>query len=267
MAVDLSGLLTELREQRPLVHNITNFVAMDLAANSLLAIGASPAMAHAAEEVAEFVEIAGALTINSGTMDAMWYTSAVKAAQAAAKHAKPWVYDPVGVGATRYRRQNAREFLSLKPNVIRGNASEILTLCGSAQAGGKGVDATGAMQDISDDVLALSRDTGAIVVASGETDYISDGRTVMRLNNGHFLMPKVTAMGCTLTAIIGAFLAVSNNTLHATLAAVAAVGIAGELAGERIVADNKGPASFRVGFVDALYFLNEDDMEKRIKWQ
>ena len=132
--------LEDLRARRPLVHNITNYVAMSVSANVLLALGASPAMVHAAEEVEDFVAISDALAVNIGTLSPPWVAAMRAAVMRARALGKPWVLDPVGCGATAYRTQVAAELAALAPTVIRGNASEILNLSGQVGAAGKGVD-------------------------------------------------------------------------------------------------------------------------------
>ncbi len=175
-----------VREQAPLVHNITNFVVMNNTANALLAIGASPAMIHSTDEVEDFVAVSKALVVNIGTL----YSEQVAACKLAAARAKvvgvPWILDPVGVGATPYRRAVATSLVRLEPNVIRGNGSEILTLAQHAQAGeGRGVDSLHGSEAALAAAQRLARDSGAVVAVTGAVDYVTDGERVAEIHNGH----------------------------------------------------------------------------------
>ncbi len=254
-------LLSKLRSVNPLVQNITNFVAMDFAANALLALGASPAMVHAKEEVADFMQIASALTINIGTLSPAWVEGMERAITAAQSFGKPWVFDPVGVGATTYRTTVAKRFMEMKPTVLRGNASEIMTLAGVGGITSKGVDSTRHSNEAEIPAKEFASRLGITVVVTGPVDIITDGRRVLRITNGHPLMPRVTALGCGLTAVIGAFLAIEKDTVAAAAAATAIYGLAGEIA----AAKAKGPGSLRVLLLDTLYNLDEATIEKHIK--
>jgi len=254
-------LLSRLRSANPLVQNITNFVAMDFAANALLALGASPAMVHAKEEVADFVQIAGALTVNIGTLSPAWVDGMERAITAAQGAGKPWVFDPVGVGATTYRTAVAKRFTDMKPTVLRGNASEIMTLAGVGGIASKGVDSTRPSNEAEIPAKEFALRLGITVVVTGPVDIVTDGRRVLRIANGHPLMPRVTALGCGLTAVIGAFLAIEKDTVAAAAAATAIYGLAGEIA----AAKAKGPGSLRVQLLDALYSLDETTVQKQIK--
>ncbi len=245
--------LSAMRASRPLVHCITNYVAMDISANALLAAGASPVMAHAAEEVEDIAGAAGALVINIGTLDAPWVESMLAAAKAAVEGGTPWVLDPVGVNATPYRLEVAERLAKLQPTVIRGNASEIATLGASGGAGGQGVDSTIESFDALDAAQDLARKTGAVVAVTGAVDYVTNGRDLVAVANGHEFMSRVTAVGCTLSALTGGCLAVADDPLDACVHALVIMGIAGEMAGERA----KGPASFRLAMIDALYEMEE----------
>jgi hydroxyethylthiazole kinase len=254
-------LLQRVRMQAPLVQNITNFVAMDAAANAVLAVGASPAMVHAAEEAAEFIAVAGALTINIGTLSPAWVESMHVAADAAASAGKPWVFDPVGVGATTFRRLTAAELLRRRPTIVRGNASEIIALAGLAQAQQKGVDSTQSTAEAEASALALARAAGCTVVVTGAVDLVTDGQRSVRIANGHPLMTRVTALGCALTAVTGAFAAVEKDALRAAAAATAIFGLAGELAARGV----RGPGSLRVALMDTLYGLDEDTVRSGVR--
>jgi hydroxyethylthiazole kinase len=248
--------LHRMRATAPLVHNITNYVAMNVMANVLLAVGASPAMVHAREEVAEFAGLAQALSINIGTLDAPWAESMELAAAAMVAAGRPWVLDPVGAGATRFRQEVCRRLLALRPAVIRGNASEIMALAGIG-AKGRGADATDPVEAAEEAACELARRTGAVVAVSGPVDFITDGTEALRVFNGHALMPCVTALGCSLNGVIAAFV-VGQRPLEATVAAMACYG----LAGERAAALAHGPGSFQVAFLDALHALTPDALSR-----
>jgi len=247
--------LAEMRTRAPLVHNITNYVAMNMAANALLAAGASPAMVHAREEVAEFALLAQALTINIGTLSGPWVEAMLAAAAEAQVAGIPWVLDPVAVGATAFRRETAARLMALGPSVVRGNASEIIALSG-AGAQGKGADSADAVEAAEGTARALAEASGAVVAVTGARDYVTDGTRAWRVENGHDLMPRVTALGCALTCVVGAFVAGAEDRAEATVAALAYFG----LAGERAAAGASGPGSFQVAFLDALHALGPEEV-------
>jgi hydroxyethylthiazole kinase len=250
-----------IRAEAPLVHNITNYVVMNVTANALLAIGASPVMAHAEEEVAEMTAMARALAINIGTLSAPWIAAMFQAGGVARRHAVPIVLDPVGAGATTFRTATARRLLEeLSPAVVRANASEIRALAGD-ERGTHGVDSAHSSEDAAGAAAALSDRTHGAVVASGAIDLIVSGGATSRVFNGHPMMAKVTGMGCTASALAGAFAAVNPSASDAAVNAMAVMGIAGELAAEGA----RGPGSFLPRFLDALYLLSESDIRSRLK--
>lgn len=210
---------------------ITNYVSMDIMANTLLAAGASPAMAHALDEVEDFVAISGALLINAGTLSSDWVASMKLAAAQAVRLGKPWVLDPVGCGATPYRTAVCLALLRLQPAVVRGNASEILALAGAAGSGVKGVDSTAASHEALAAARAVAREHGCVVAVSGEVDLVTDGERVLGVRNGTPVLTAITAAGCSVTALIAAFLAAaggppggSSGRLEATAAALSVFG-------------------------------------------
>lgn len=253
------ALLALLRQRQPLVHNITNYVAMNFTANALLALGASPVMAHAIEEAEDMASLADALVLNIGTLSTPWINAMVRAGAAAKKKGIPVVFDPVGAGATKYRTNTARRILQIcRPNVIRGNASEILALAGAASHT-RGVDSQ-------DDTLAaretardLARRLGVVVAMTGAVDYVSDGRRTALISNGHALMGRVTASGCAASAISGAFCAVEPDSWVATVSALAAFGVAGEIAAK----GEPGPGTFQIQILDALSAITPAILKKR----
>jgi hydroxyethylthiazole kinase len=250
--------LRKLRAARPLVHNITNYVVMNNTANALLALGASPAMVHACEEVEEFVSLSHALVINIGTLSPEWIVGMRLAAARARALGKPWVLDPVGAGATSLRTSTALQLLRLGPTVVRGNASEILALGAANSTATRGVDSTDASSSALDTARRLAQSYGCVVTISGATDYVVGPERVLRVDNGHEMMTRVTGMGCTATALIGAFLAVQPDPLLAAAQAMAVLGVAGELAAER----SPGPGSLQLHLLDALYTLDEQALTR-----
>ena len=250
-----------IRHKAPVVHNITNYVVMNNTANALLAIGASPVMAHAEEEMEEMVNIASALVINIGTLSERWIYSMFKAVAQARKKGIPVILDPVGAGATSYRTSTARKLIANNPPaIIRGNASEIMALSDD-KTKTKGVDSAA----LSDNAIAiaqkLSETYNCVVCVSGATDYIVEGKQIIKVRNGHPLMTRVTGLGCTASALCGAFAAVEKSFLAATAKAMAVMGIAGEIAAEKAA----GPGSLQMHFLDNLYSLSESDIGRRLK--
>lgn len=262
MKQEIWSRIAAVRHQSPLVHSITNYVVMNNTANALLAAGASPIMAHAHSEMEDMVAIIGALVVNIGTLDEYWVKSMELAIAKATALGKPWVLDPVGAGATPYRNEVLKKLITnYKPSVIRGNASEIMALA-SMQGQTKGVDSTNAAEEALEAARHLQQTTGAVVCISGATDYIVGKDRLVALHNGHPLMARVTGMGCTATALIGAFCAAHPAELfEATVAAMALMGVAGEIAAEQAM----GPGTMQLHFLDALYILQPEDFIQRLQ--
>jgi hydroxyethylthiazole kinase len=250
-----------IRAKAPLVHNITNYVAMNTTANALLAIGASPVMAHAIEEVEEMAGHSRALVINIGTLSAPWVEAMIKAGKEAGRRKIPVVLDPVGSGATQFRTTTSQKLIQeINPTIIRGNASEIRSLARSGPSkDSKGVDSLLLPDEVLDDARTLSRTAQCVVSVSGPIDMIVENDAVARVSNGHPMMTKVTGMGCTASAITGAFAAVNQSSFSAAVHAMAVMGIAGEMAAER----SRGPGSFQMNFLDTLYCIQESDITQR----
>lgn len=257
-AIDIFKSITLIRSQSPVVHNITNYVVMNNTANALLAIGASPVMAHALEEVEEMVDIASALVINIGTLSESWINSMFKAAHQARKRGIPVILDPVGAGATTYRTNTARALMAKEPPcIIRGNASEIMAL-DDDKSKTKGVDSASSPEQAMDTASKLSKIHECVVCVSGEVDYIVDHNKILKIKNGHPLMSRVTGLGCTASALCGAFAAVEKSAFKATVQAMAVMGIAGELAAEI----SAGTGSMQMHFLDNLYRLSLEDISR-----
>jgi hydroxyethylthiazole kinase len=253
--------MQDIRRMAPVVHNITNYVVMNNTANALLALGASPVMAHAEEEMAEMVAISAALVINIGTLSALWIRSMFAAAEHACKRGIPIVLDPVGAGATTYRTSTARDLVkSARPCIIRGNASEIMAVC-SDGARTKGVDSQDPASAALSAAQSLHKTFGSTVCISGETDYIVGDAGLIKVRNGHPMMTRVTGLGCTASAVCGAFAAVEPNPLRAAAKAMIVMGIAGEVA----AAGASGPGTLQVRFLDALHCLTQQEVQGRMR--
>ena len=261
LAPKAAECLAKVREKQPLVHNITNFVVMNPTANALLACGASPVMAHAMEEVEQMVSFAGALVLNIGTLTPPWIESMLLAANKARALGVPAILDPVGSGATELRTNSSRRIIDeAGVSVVRGNASEVLSLADSASRT-KGVDSAHSVDDAAQAGRDLALAIATPVAITGAVDLITDGKRTLRVANGHPMMTKVTGTGCVATAIIGAFLAVEPDPLVASAAALAYVG----LAGERAAAISSGPGSLQVNLLDALYNISPNDLAQGAK--
>ena len=247
-SIDPAAILTTVRARHPLVHNITNYVVMNSTANALLALGASPIMAHAMEEVEELVSISGALVINIGTLSQPWIAAMFRAGLQARAKGVPVVLDPVGAGASRLRTDTARELIrQVRPAVLRGNASEILALGGEA-GGSRGVDARHTVAQARAAAVALARAHGMVVAVTGAEDYVTDGQREARVRNGHPLMARVTGTGCAATAVTGAFAAVEPDAFQAAVAALVVFGLAGEWAAQHA----QCPGSYGIALIDGL---------------
>ena len=243
-----ASILNEIRNNSPLVHNITNYVVMNNTANALLSVGASPVMAHSLDEVEDIISISSSLVINMGTLSELWVDSMIKAGKKANELKKPIVFDPVGIGASSYRTEIAKEIIEkTSPCVIRGNASEIMVLAQLSSVT-KGVDSTAKTVEALDGAIQLSKELNNTVVVSGETDYIVTRNKVSSVNNGREIMSKVTGMGCTATSVIGASVAVEDDVHEAAVFSMALMGVAGEIAESK----SNGPGSFQISFLDTL---------------
>ncbi len=261
--IDSTGLwndLAAIRERGPLVHNVTNLVVMDFTANALLALGASPVMAHALQEVMDMTALAGAVVLNMGTLDDNWIASMLETLGAAREQGKPVVFDPVGAGATPFRTETARRLLEAGGiSVVRGNASEIAALTGAAGRT-KGVDSLDESLQVAE-VAANLTSYCDVVAISGRKDVVVSRDQRCVLGNGCAIMTRVTGMGCTATALTGAFLAVQVDPFLAAAHALAVMGIAGEVANRQ----SDGPGSLRTHFLDALYNLDERTLASSLR--
>jgi len=251
----------KIRLQAPLVHNITNYVVMNSTANALLAIGAAPVMAHSREEVEEMVGLASALVLNIGTLSSSWIEAMLIAGRAAKSRGIPTILDPVGAGATSLRTNAAHKILKeVRPVIIRGNGSEIYALA-RAEGVTRGVDSTMGAEGAQEAARELSVERTCTVSVSGETDIIIRDKHTIKIRNGHPMMARVTGLGCTASALTGAFAAVNPDPLEAAAHAMALLGIAGEIAAQN--AD--GPGSLQQNLLDVLYTIDKNQIDDHLQ--
>lgn len=256
LAKNAAENLEKIRSNKPLIHNITNFVVMNFTANVLLASGASPVMAHADNEVEEMVAFAGALVLNIGTLTDTWISAMIKAGKKASTLGTPIILDPVGAGATTLRTKAAQAILrETTVSAVRGNASEILALAGQ-DTQTKGVDTTHSVQEASQAARQLALQLGTTLAITGVVDLVTNGKQTLIIEGGHPLMPAVTGTGCSASAILGAFLAVDPNPLTASATGLAYFGLAGEKAGKLA----QGPGTFMIHLLDALYAITPEEL-------
>jgi hydroxyethylthiazole kinase len=240
-------LLARLRARAPRIHCITNAVAQNFTANVLLAAGCVPSMTLSGEEIGAFVAGAQGLLVNLGTFDAERRQATTIAVEAAEQPKLPWVLDPVFVDRAPPRAAFARDLIGRQPTVVRLNHAEFAALAGGASS--------------RDQAMAYARANGVVIAVSGETDLVTDGNRAAAIANGHPLMAKVTAMGCAGSAVLAACLAVEPDAFRAAGAALAIMGVAGELAAEQCA----GPGSFAIAIVDALHNLDGRALLARAK--
>jgi hydroxyethylthiazole kinase len=260
--VNTGADLEAIRERKPLVHQITNYVVMNETANATLSLGALPVMAHAPQEVEAMASAAGALVLNIGTLSDDWVEAMLIAGAAADRVGTPVILDPVGAGATEYRTETARRLLDvLEIAVVRGNAAEVATLAGR-EAEIRGVEAIGASGSSAELAGTAARELGCVVAVTGPVDHVSDGDRGYAIGNGHELLGTVSGTGCMATAITGCFLAVRpGEPLEAAAEALVAFGVAGEDA----AAAARGPGTFHAALYDALYLLDPDTIDSRAR--
>ncbi len=247
MIEQIRSSLLILREKKPLVLCLTNYVTMDLMANSLLALGAAPLMSESIEELEELVSISHALYINIGTLNKEFMERAVFSAKIANSLHKPVILDPVGSGASKLRTSAAHQLLPLA-NIVRGNASEIISLSG-ANGSTKGVESMHSVENAMTIAHTLAKDLEKIIVISGPKDFITDGSQSQTLPFGSNLMPLITGMGCTMTAVISAFVSNNSNLFQAATYATAYFGLCGQLAHQK----TEVPGFFRQEFINNLF--------------
>lgn len=252
-----AALLSRVREKSPLVHNITNVVVTNFTANGLLALGASPVMAYAHEEVADMAKIAGALVLNMGTLTPEIVEAMLIAGKSANKQGVPVIFDPVGAGATPYRTETARRICEeLDLAIIRGNGAEIANSVGEAWEI-KGVDAGAAGGDMEELAQRAAKKLGSVVAITGKVDVVSDGTSLYTISNGDEMLTRVTGTGCLLTSILGAFAAVEKDYVLAATSGLAMYGVAAEMARQTV----NSPGSFQIALLDTLYEITPEHIE------
>ncbi|MNJ47659.1 Hydroxyethylthiazole kinase [compost metagenome] len=257
---NISALLTKVQRSKPLIHNMTNVVVTNFTANGLYALGASPVMAYAPEEVADMAKIAGALVLNIGTLSNAQVDAMIIAGLSANAHGVPVLLDPVGAGATKFRTESALRILrEVKVSLVRGNAAEIANLVGEAREI-KGVDAGDSADNENAELgLRAARKLNAVVAITGKEDVITDGSLCRVISGGDALLTQVTGAGCLLTSVLGAFAAVEKDLLLAGTAGLAFYGAAASRAAERTA--NAGPGSFQIAFLDELAKLHPHSLK------
>lgn len=257
---DVAAVLEQVRSRGPLVHCLTNVVVAGFSANVLLALSVSPAMVENPQESAEFAGVADAVLVNLGTLTPERAESMKAAAGAARDAGTPWILDPVAVGGLRYRTRLAQELVGLRPDVVRGNASEVISLAGGSGAG-RGVDSADDLEKAAPVARALLDQGVGAVAISGPVDHLTDGVEVVRIANGDPMMTRVTGVGCALGAVVAACAAVTTSPLRAAAAGTAIMTVASEHAVRR----SAGPGSFAMHLLDALADLRADDLEKELR--
>ncbi|BCA95037.1 hydroxyethylthiazole kinase [Legionella antarctica] len=247
MIEQIKSSLLILREKRPLVLCLTNYVTMDFMANCLLALGAAPIMSESIDELEELTNISHALYINIGTLNKQFMERAVFAAKIANSLQKPVIIDPVGSGASKLRTSAVHQLLPFT-HIIRGNASEIISLSGT-NSSTKGVESMDSVENAIASGMVLAKDLAKTIVISGPKDFITDGSQSHTLPFGSNLMPLITGMGCTMTAVISAFVSCNTNLFQATTYATAYFGLCGQLAHQK----SEAPGFFRQEFINNLF--------------
>ncbi|MDP4099303.1 hydroxyethylthiazole kinase [Paenibacillus sp. P96] len=253
--------LTKVREQNPLIHNITNMVVTNFTANGLLALGASPFMADSHEEVADIAAMAGAVSLNIGTLNPHSIKAMTLAGQAANAHGIPVILDPVGAGATPYRTATTHRLVSdVRLTALRGNAAEIAHVAGEPWAI-KGVDAGQGAGNAIQLARQAAHKLSCIVIATGKEDIVTDGATTFLIANGDPILTKVTGAGCLLSSVVAAFLAVAGDQrLEAAAEAVSFYGVAAEIAAART--KGQGPGSFQIELLNQLSLAGEEQLNR-----
>ncbi|WP_102275489.1 hydroxyethylthiazole kinase [Cytobacillus massiliigabonensis] len=253
---EIMNLFNNVRGQNPLVHHITNQVTINDCANATLAIGGSPVMATSIEEVEDMVKLANALVINFGTIDDETYAAMVRAGQAANKKGIPVVFDPVGVGATPFRTDRAKDFIELvKVSIVRGNASEVFALIGG-KASTRGVDSGTLSIPLKDLAHNAATELQAITVISGKIDTVSNGKELVQIDNGDIWLTRITGTGCMTASLIACFAGVTEDLFSAAIAGMSVMSLAGERA-KQALHDTEGIGTYRMKLMDEIFLMDE----------
>jgi hydroxyethylthiazole kinase len=260
---DISRTLRKMRSENPLVHNITNVVVTNFTANGLLALGASPVMAYAKEEVAEMAKIAGALVLNIGTLTKEEIEAMMIAGKAANENGVPIIFDPVGAGATSYRTETSRNIVNeLDIAILRGNTAEIANVIGQEWAI-KGVDAGVGAGNVVELAKTAAKKLNTVVVITGKDDVVTDGNTTCIIHNGHPILTKVTGTGCLLSSVIGAFSAVEKDFVLASVSALVTYGVTAELAAMK----SGEPGNFQIELLNQLAYISSEHIEQHASFE
>ena len=257
----VAEVIANVRSGRPLIHHITNFVSMNAVANITLCLGALPVMAHAKEEVEQMVDAASALVLNLGTLWPDQVDAMLMAGRRANQRNIPIVLDPVGAGATQFRTKSARLLLhELSIAIVRGNMAEIASLAG-VEAKISGVESLSVVGDAGDIASQFAEKYHCVVAVTGAVDVVTDGVCSISIANGHPMMSTVTGTGCMATAVVAACAAVERDSVRAATSALAAYGLAGEIAAENA----RGPGTFQMSLYDAMAELREDALRAGVR--
>ena len=250
-------LINEIRKRKPLIHHITNYVTVYDCAQAVLSCGALPVMADAVEECAEMTSYADALVLNIGTLNSLQISSMIESGKAANSKGIPVVLDPVGAGATKFRKETVEKLLkNIKIDVIKGNAAEIALVAG-ASSEMKGVDSIGVYEDIAETAVYAAKACGSVIVVTGKTDIVTDGKDIYKISNGHETMGKIVGTGCMSASVVASHCAVEKNYILAASQALCVYG----LAGEKAAGKSNSPMMFKTYFLDALLEITDDDVK------
>ncbi|GFN32878.1 hydroxyethylthiazole kinase [Paenibacillus xylaniclasticus] len=257
---NVTKLLDEVRSRNPLVTSMTNVVVTNFTANGLLALGASPIMAYAKEEVADIAKISGALVLNIGTLNEIDVAAMKIAGASANEHGVPVIFDPVGAGATAYRTRVSQDIMKeLRVSAIRGNAAEVANVVGQAWQI-KGVDAGAGDGNVVELAQTAARQLNTVAIITGKDDVVSNGTDTYVIHNGDAILTRVTGTGCLLTSVVGAFAAVEPDLVQASAAALVVYGVAAEIAAGKT--KEQGPGSFQIEFLNQLALVSADDVQR-----
>lgn len=262
LAETAASSLGAIREKKPLVHSITNFVVMNETANAVLCLGALPIMSHAIEEVEEMVGIAGALVLNIGTLTPDWVDAMELAGKRANERGIPVILDPVGAGATTLRTESSKRLLNnVKVSIVRGNAGELAALIGVSSEV-RGVESIGAAETAEEIAKRFAKTYNCTAAITGVVDVVSDGNRTAKISNGDAMLAKVVGTGCISNVIVGSFAAVDPDRFSAAVSGLVTLGIAGELAAQE--SGNK-PGTFHVELYNALDAITGEDILSKAK--
>lgn len=254
--------LNAIRERKPLIHSITNYVVMNETANAILCLGGLPIMAHAVEEVEEMVSMSSALVLNIGTLSPLWVHAMEHAGKRANALGIPIILDPVGAGATILRTDACKALMErMRISIVRGNAGEVAALAGIASEV-RGVESISASAPPEEIASSFASTYGCTAAITGPVDVVSDGERTARISNGHPMLAKVVGTGCISSVIVGSFAGVENDPFTAAVGGLITLGIAGELAAE-ISGDR--PGTFHVELYNALHAIDAATIEERAK--